>query len=107
VLETQGASDPDWVAVYVHLRGQAEWRSPGKHVRWNGLTLELKPGQLLTCASAIARNTGVHPRKVARILTDMQYVDLIVMATTNLNSLITITKWDLKQESVKPTDNPT
>lgn len=76
------------------------WKN-GVKVRFNGMTIELKPGQLTCGLHQIADETGVPYQTVHRILELLKNEKQIEKVTDMTCSLITVTNWEQYQGNEK------
>jgi len=89
--------DADHLAVWIYLLLNASHK--GYPALFGGKKVILQPGQLITGRLKIAEVTGVQSNKVYRILNLLKNEHQIEQQTSSKNSLITITNWELYQES--------
>lgn len=87
--------DSDYFRVWVHLLLNATHTD--RKTYFNGKTIILKPGQLVTGRKKIAQKTGVQESKVKRILKVFKTAQQIDQLVTNRGSLISILQWDKYQ----------
>lgn len=82
------SKDHDYLLVIVYLlkdAAYAEYRSV-----FNGETITLKPGQLITGRKKLAEETGVEEHKVQRVLNRLESEQLIEQQKSHKGSLITL-----------------
>lgn len=89
--------DPGWLSVWVFLLLNATHRPFEK--LWDGRTVTLKPGQLITGRHAIAKATGVNPSKVYRVLESLKTEQQIEQLAGAKSSIITVLNWERYQYS--------
>ena len=91
------ATDPDWIAVWIYILCYAAHEPTP--VIWHGQRFMLEAGQLRTGRNKIARDTGVNPSKVKRILACLKSDQQIGQRTDSQCSLITVLNWERYQKS--------
>lgn len=89
--------DADHVAVWVYLLLNATHKK--YPVLFQGRSIELQPGQLITGRLSIADKLKINQNKVQRILEMLKNEQLIEQQTSNQNRLITIVSWGKYQTS--------
>jgi hypothetical protein len=87
--------DPEWVAVYVWLLLNAEWKQSSGLL--NGQKIRVEPGQLITTELDIAKESGVARHKVHRVLECMEHESIIGKNSGNRNTLFTLLHWQEEQ----------
>ena len=97
LLDNPRANDPDWIAVWVYLLLNAT-HAPRK-AKFNGVIIDLKPGQLVTGRHVIADSTGVNESKVRRVLNALKSDQQIDQQAGAKSSIITVLKWDTYQNT--------
>lgn len=85
------AKDPEHIAVWLYLLSNAA--HAGYEVRFKGENIMLKPGQLITGSTTIAKKMKIDLNKVRRIISNFKEAELIDRKISNKNSLITIIEW--------------
>jgi hypothetical protein len=95
LLDHPRINDPDWLAVWVYLLLTAT-HAPYRAL-FNGRTIELRPGQLITGRHVIAAATGVSQSKVWRVLETLKTEQQIEQQPGNKSSLVSITNWEKYQ----------
>lgn len=96
--------DADYLAVWIFLLLNAVYiETPSMFA---GEKIALKPGQLITSRRVIAEKLSVSESKVLRILNALKSEHQIEQQTSNRNSLISIVRWDLYQESEQQEEQP-
>jgi len=72
---------------------------------FNGETIRLKPGQLITGRKELSKRTGIHESTIERALTFFEKTEQqIEQQKTTRNRLITILNWDMYQETEQPSE---
>jgi hypothetical protein len=94
--------DPDWTTVWVYLLLNAT-HAPYRTI-FDGRTVELRPGQLITGRLSIAENTGVHPSKVYRVLETLKIEHQIEQQAGAKSSIITVLNWHTYQNFEQQTE---
>lgn len=89
--------DADHVAVWVYLLLNATHKK--YPALFQGRSIELQPGQLITGRLSIADKLKINQNKVQRILEMLKNEQLIEQQTSNQNRLITIVSWGKYQTS--------
>lgn len=89
--------DADHVAVWVYLLLNATHKKYS--ALFQGRSIELQPGQLITGRLSIADKLKINQNKVQRILEMLKNEQLIEQQTSNQNRLITIVSWGKYQTS--------
>lgn len=85
------AKDPEHIAVWLYLLSNAA--HTGYEVRFKGENIMLKPGQLITGSTTIAKKMKIDLNKVKRVINSFESSGLINRQKSNKNSLIAITEW--------------
>lgn len=99
------AQDPQALAVWIRMLWLANYED--KTIRFNGVTVDLKRGDLIFGLSAFSEKSGVSVHSLRRILTHMQNDSMIRRQKTNKYSIISIVNYDKYQEATaKPTVKP-
>lgn len=96
--------DADHLAVWVYLLLHATHKDYPALFR--GMKITLHPGQLITGRKSIASSLCIDEYKVYRILNDLKSEQQIAQQTSNKNSLITILKWELYQDTTQQDAQP-
>lgn len=89
--------DSDYFAVWCYLLLNAAHQP--KAVLFNGKSMDLLPGQLLTSRVKISEKFNIPASKVQRILKTLENEHQIEQQTGNKNRLITVLGWHRYQES--------
>jgi uncharacterized phage protein (TIGR02220 family) len=84
--------NPQHVALWVHLLIEAQWEPVT--VRWEGNTITLKPGQLITGRKRLARQTGCNESFIYRALKCYENEQQIKQQKGSKSSIITIVNWE-------------
>jgi hypothetical protein len=87
--------DPDYFTIWIYLLLNATHTE--YDVIFKGKRRILKSGELLSGRKSISEKTKISESKVQRILKTFQNEQQIEQQTTNINRLISITKWDCYQ----------
>lgn len=90
----------DFVQVWIHLLLMATHKD--REYFWNGKTIVLKSGQLITGRKSISEKTGVDENKVERILKVFESEQQIEQRKTSTSRLISILNWEKYQEDEQP-----
>jgi len=90
--------DKSWYkkSEYFHLWHHLLYHATHKEIEifFNGNTIKLKPGQLITGRKSLAKDTGINESKVERCLNYFEKIEhQIEQQKTNKNRLITIVNW--------------
>ena len=101
LLDHSRFTDPEWLAVWVYILLTATHRP--YRVNFDGQTVVLQPGQLVTGRHAIARGTGVNESKVKRVLAMMKAEGQIHQTPGVRGSIITVCNWKRYQVRNSPT----
>jgi len=104
IWDNPRAKDPEWLAVWLYLLTHATHK-PILGV-FQGKVINLIPGQLITGRAAISNKVGVLESKVRRVLETLKTDQQISQQTSNLNSLITIVKWNEYQQISQQISQP-
>ena len=88
---------PDYVALWVHLLLMANHAD--SEYFWNGKTITLKAGQLITGRKNLASVSGISESKVERILKCFESEQQIEQLKTSTSRLISIRNWMKHQQS--------
>lgn len=94
--------DADHIAVWIYLMLNATHTKI--KAMFQGRSIELLPGQLITGRLSIAKKLKVNDSKVKRILNLFKNEQLIDQQATNQNSLVTIVSWGKYQKSDQQND---
>jgi len=89
--------DSDHLSVWVYLMLNATHKK--YQAMFNGRSITLLPGQLITGRLSIAKKLKINDSKVKRILFLFKSEQLIDQQPTNQNSLITLVSWCKYQKS--------
>ena len=73
-----------------------------KDLQWKGRTI--KRGQVLTSRAKISANTGLSDRQIRTSLERLKATNEVTIKATNLNSIITVCKYDSYQENKNTSD---
>lgn len=91
--------DADHVAVWIYLLLSATWQQ--YEVMFEGKTITLEPGQLVTGRLAIGVHNKINEYKVQRILKRFENEQLIAQQTTPRNRLISVLNWNQYQSTAQ------
>ena len=91
------SKNPDYVALWVHLLLMANHAD--SEYFWNGKTITLKAGQLITGRKNLASVSGISESKVERILKCFESEQQIEQLKTSTSRLISICNWMKHQQS--------
>ena len=94
----------EYVHLWIHLLLEANHEE--KEFMWNGQTIKVKPGQLITGRNEIAKKTGIYRSKIERILKYFENEHQIEQQTTNKFRLITILNWEDYQKNEQENEQP-
>jgi len=89
--------DADHLATWVYLLLSATWKP--YEVMFEGKTITMEPGQLITGRRTISSDLKLSESKVQRILKLLENEHLIEQHTTPRNRLISVVLWDTYQLS--------
>lgn len=89
------ANKPEYVALWVHLLLMANHKN--SEYFWNGKTIILKAGQLITGRKILSQVSGISQTTVERILQTFENEQQIEQRKTSTSRLISITNWDKYQ----------
>jgi hypothetical protein len=89
--------DSDHLSVWVYLMLNATHKN--YQAMFNGRSIMLLPGQLITGRLSIAKKLKINDSKVKRILFLFKSEQLIDQQPTNQNSLITLVSWSKYQKN--------
>jgi hypothetical protein len=92
--------DSEYVHLWLHLYLCATHKA--RKVLFDGKTIILKPGQLITGRFSLASATGINPSKVERVLQWLKIEQEIEQRGSNKNRLITLLSWTLTQKIEQP-----
>lgn len=93
----------EFVHLWLHLLLQVVYTE--KEYVWNGKTIQLKPGQLVTGRDKLGEETGMPGWKVQRILNFFEKENQIAQQTSNTSRLITIVNYASYQGDAQPVHN--
>lgn len=85
-----------YVHLWVHLLSEVNHEDA--EFLWNGKTIVVKKGQMITGRQALSRGTGINEKTIDRILKLFENEHQIKQQTTNKFRLITILNWKRYQE---------
>ena len=88
--------DSDHLAVWVYLLLHATHKK--YQALFEGRSIELLPGQLITGRRSIASKLKINENKVQRILELLKNEHLIEQQTSNQNRLLTLVSWNIYQQ---------
>jgi hypothetical protein len=71
---------------------------------WKGEKFEVRPGQLVTSLSSLAKTAGVSVQSVRSAIARFEKLDFLTNESTKTGRLISIRKWDIYQ-SIKVSPN--
>lgn len=97
-------SDPDYLALWMHLLLSAAWEP--REVMMNGSVVKLDRGQLIAGRRALSVNSGISESKVYRILKLFEREQQINIHKTNKYSIISITNYDSYQSNGQQSEHP-
>ncbi len=103
LIESPIYSDSQAVHLWLHLLLLAS-HADGEFVH-NGQLKTIKRGQILTGRLSISSQTGINESKVERLLTLFEKLGMIEQQKNSKNRLISITKYDLYQQSEQQLNN--
>lgn len=86
----------DYVHLWVHLLLSANHKE--KEFLWNGETIKVKRGQLITGRKTLSKETGIQESKIERILKVFKTEQQIEQQTNNKYRLITILNYSSYQK---------
>ncbi len=101
-LEWGWHDDPNMVSLFIHLLLMANYEAK----EWHGITIER--GQFVGGRKVLAEMTGISEQTIRTCLSRLEATGEITRKSTNKFSIITITKYDSYQQSLKaeqPTTN--
>ena len=81
-------TEPNTVRLFIHLLLTANWQEK----RWQGITI--KPGQLVTSQSQLAKQLGLSIRNIRTALDHLQLTGCVTVKTGPKYSLVTIENYD-------------
>lgn len=90
------ANRPEYVALWVHLLLMANHKN--SEYFWNGKTIILKAGQLITGRKILSEVSGISQTTVERILKTFENEQQIGQQKTSTSRLISILNWDKYQK---------
>jgi len=91
ILDKGWACKPDYLALWVHILMMANHED--REYFWNGRTIVLKPGQLITGRKILSKKTGIHESSIQRILNVFESEHQIEQLKTSTSRLISIKNW--------------
>lgn len=94
--ESSFSSTPNFLATWIHLLIKASHEN--KTFFFNGIPIELKPGQFITGRNKLEKEIGIPHTTLDRILDTFVKSGKIGQQKTNKYRLITILKWKTYQE---------
>jgi hypothetical protein len=100
ILDKGWIKKPEYVQLWVVLLLMAS--HDDREYFWNGKTIILKSGQLITGRKALSEKTGINENKIERILKCFKSEQQIEQQTTSSSRLISILNWDKFQQSEQP-----
>lgn len=103
LLDNPIAKKPAWLTVWVHLLLLANHQE--KSFIWNGTAITIHQGQLITGRNELAKQCGVSPSLVERVLKYLEIEQQIGQQKTTKYRLITVLKWKDYQKSDSTSDN--
>ena len=80
-----------YVHLWVHILLKANYRE--HRIFWNGAVMTIQAGQFVTGRDVLARETGICPSTVERILKFFENEQQIEQQTTNKFRVITVVNW--------------
>ena len=81
-------TEPNTARLFIHLLLTANWQEK----RWQGITI--KPGQLVTSQSQLAKQLGLSVRNIRTALDHLQLTGCVTVKTGSKYSLVTIENYD-------------
>lgn len=105
ILEKGWIKKPEYVQLWVVLLLLAS--HDDREYFWNGKTIILKSGQLITGRKALSRKTGIDENKIERILKCFKSEQQIEQQTTSTSRLISILNWNKFQQFEHPFEQRT
>lgn len=81
-------TEPNTARLFIHLLLTANWQEK----RWQGITI--KPGQLVTSQSQLAKQLGLSVRNIRTALDHLQVTGCVTVKTGSKYSLVTIESYD-------------
>ena len=107
ILEKGWIKKPEYVQLWVVLLLMAS--HDNREYFWNGKTVKLKSGQLITGRKALSEKTGISQTTIERILKCFESEHQIGQQKTSTSRLISILNWSkhqqVGQQSGQQTDN--
>jgi len=107
ILEKGWIKKPEYVQLWVVLLLMASHEN--REYFWNGKTVKLKSGQLITGRKALSEKTGISQTTIERILKCFESEHQIGQQKTSTSRLISILNWSkhqqVGQQSGQQTDN--
>lgn len=94
--------DAEYFAVWCYLLLNATHKEI--KAEFNGRTITLEPGQLITGRKSIARYLRINESKVQRTLKRFESEHQIEQQTTSQNRLVTVNNWNYYQETEQGTE---
>ena len=86
-------TEPNTARLFIHLLLTANWQEK----RWQGITI--KPGQLVTSQSQLAKQLGLSVQEVRTALKHLVLTELLTVKTGPKYSVVTINNYDLLVDS--------
>lgn len=105
ILEKGWIKKPEYVQLWVVLLLMAS--HDNREYFWNGKTIILKSGQLITGRKALSQKTGIDENKIERILKCFKSEQQIEQQTTSTSRLISILNWNKFQQFEHPFEQRT
>jgi hypothetical protein len=90
----------DYVHLFLHLFLKAT--HSGFETWFNGSSIVLEPGQLVTGRKKLSEETGINESKIERILSFFKIEQQIEQQKTSTSRLITIINWKFYQQNEQP-----
>ena len=100
ILEKGWIKKPEYVQLWVVLLLLAS--HDDREYFWNGKTIILKSGQLITGRKSLSQKTGIDENKIERILKCFKSEQQIEQQTTSTSRLISILNWKKFQQFEQP-----
>lgn len=102
ILDKGWIKKPEYVQLWVVLLLLAS--HDDREYFWNGNTIILKSGQLITGRKALSQKTGIDENKIERILKCFKSEQQIEQQTTSTSRLISILNWKKFQQFEQPSE---
>lgn len=103
ILDNAVFSNPGIFRLFVYLLLRANYQD--NEFSWNGKTITLKRGQLITGRHEIAKNLNENPSTVRNWLQSLRNLKILDSKTTNRYSIITIIKYSEYQRLEEKEDS--